>query len=419
MRRTVELGLVLCLLAGAPARAAVDAWPAAGSGARPEVVEPLRKKGLSTQRYRELRDAWRAYAAAHPNDGFAWAQVSRAASYAGAECDSSRAYAEWAVRVAPNEPEALAQLARHVWTVWCDGDAAPDAAIRLLERAQALDPTLDDTYIRLWVARLARGGRKAADAELVTMLDRGRIPEPLVDYAYNELVALEPNAVLFTNGDNDTYPAVALQAGRGFRTDVTVINLSMLNLGFYRRMLREPPNPVLAPIDTTPDSIAGGPEAMRAIVDALVRPRGGRPVYFAVTVPTAGSDLAHPLTLEGIVYRVWPGTRHEVIADTTQIERNFGARYRMQSASSRGLDWNEWSALRTMVANYMAAEWALARALAPHDPVAAGRALARGLELAEFHHQDDAAQGMLAFWHSFAPGSRDLKRWAVRLHRND
>lgn len=39
-----------------------------------------------------------------------------------------------------------------------------------------------------------------------------------------------PGGIIFTNGDNDTYPLEYLQFAKGFRTDVTVINLSMLNL---------------------------------------------------------------------------------------------------------------------------------------------------------------------------------------------
>lgn len=53
------------------------------------------------------------------------------------------------------------------------------------------------------------------------------------DYAMNALTALPPNAVYFTVGDNDTYPLLYLQLAEGVRRDVTLINLSVLNLRGY------------------------------------------------------------------------------------------------------------------------------------------------------------------------------------------
>ncbi len=44
------------------------------------------------------------------------------------------------------------------------------------------------------------------------------------------LSACGTNGILFTNGDNDTFPLEYLQAVRGFRTDVTVMNISMMAL---------------------------------------------------------------------------------------------------------------------------------------------------------------------------------------------
>ncbi|MDE7136687.1 MAG: hypothetical protein K2N91_08640, partial [Muribaculaceae bacterium] len=60
------------------------------------------------------------------------------------------------------------------------------------------------------------------------------------DYGMNYLSSLDDNAIIFTNGDNDTFPLWYAQEVEGYRTDVRVINLAYLGTEWYANHAKLP-----------------------------------------------------------------------------------------------------------------------------------------------------------------------------------
>lgn len=185
------------------------------------------------------------------------------------------------------------------------------------------------------------------------------------DYAYNLLNSCRPNSVLFTNGDNDTFPLWFIQEVENIRKDVRVVNLSLVNTNWYVKQLKthEPklnigftedeinalePQPwrfkqaVQFKVPNSAITVELEPRSYLKVQDIMVlhitqNNYPARPIHFAVTVSDDNMmGLEKYLVMEGMVYTLTEEKKNKEI-DAAVTARMVDSVYRFRGLGDEKL----------------------------------------------------------------------------------
>jgi tetratricopeptide (TPR) repeat protein len=215
----------------------------------------------------------------------------------------------------------LGYLYQPIYSGWRGTSA--DSSWHNYRQAVACDPADGNAWVGLWMEALRRGDTDRETRALQRLVTTGFLTRSVLAYNRWVLRALPENAILLTNGDWDTYPALGLQLVDHLRPDVGIVNLSMLNLPWYVRLVSERygiPEPLG---DRALDSLQSSGRLADAVVQAWRAKRlagtFGRPLALAGTSRAFASSKELGTFQDAGPYRLL--TSDGAAADTAAMRR--------------------------------------------------------------------------------------------------
>lgn len=206
--------------------------------------------------------------------------------------------------------------------------------ISLAEKAYQLNPKRPDPYYAFITHYEVTGNEDKVKEFYEKLYESKDIAPWLVNYNYNMLMSIEKNAILFTNGDNDTYPPRMLQVIKSIRNDVTILNIPLSPTKSYlERKLKEKDITIdikeLKRRAFRPDSKKF---SIHKFVQELCKMLAERypdiPIYFALTVMEKHiNPIKDDLYIVGLTYQYSTKRIDNLALLKKNVEKNFRLDY--------------------------------------------------------------------------------------------
>ncbi len=225
MKKTI-LAIVVMLFSS------LGVWANPTSATLPERIKPLSKVAYTQTYYIEQADLWKLETTKNSANPDAWFNYFRAARYANMLNRSSQPAYDLAA-IVEQIPVSLHDSFEYQFIQFMAADWN-ESRYQYLLKAHETAPHRMEAYHDLVAYYVTRGDQPRALFYIEKLFEAGEFPAELLAWNYNLMASVEPDAILLTYGDNDTYPLWVLQSARGIRKDVKVLNINLLLMENYR-----------------------------------------------------------------------------------------------------------------------------------------------------------------------------------------